>query len=43
MKQEGEDLGSVVAGETVQLAGNGEDDVEVVDWQDALKATLARV
>ena len=31
-EQEGEDLGSVVAGEAVQLAGDGEDEVEVVDW-----------
>src|SRR5450759_2145895 len=39
-EQECEDLGSVVAGETVQLTGDGEDEVEVVDWQDALEASL---
>jgi hypothetical protein len=39
-EQECEDRGSVVAGQTVQLAGDGEDEVEVVDWQDALDASL---
>src|SRR5450759_1592898 len=39
-EQEGEDRGSVVAGEAVQLAGDGEHEVKVVDGQDALEAGL---